>query len=152
MKRLTTAAGFLLVATVLLGGCGSSDMEPAAATRAAGTIEGTYRYESTRTELEKSPLLMDQGEVNDGNWGTMTLVLNDGKARWDQVNRIANSTSSGTYTTKDGRLALAFTAGDLAGNTFTTAYQLVGDTLTLTRLDGAIGPTPLVMKPWTRLP
>jgi hypothetical protein len=127
-------------------------MEPAAVTKTASPVEGTYRYESTRAELEKSPLLMDQGELNDENWGTMTLVLGDGKARWDQANKIASSTTSGSYTTKDGRLALAFTAGDNAGETFTVGYRLAGDTLTLSRLAGEIGPTPLVMKPWTRLP
>ena len=40
----------------------------------ATPIDGTWTTSFTKAELASSPLLYDQGEINDDNWGTFTLT------------------------------------------------------------------------------
>ena len=44
----------------------------------ATPIDGTWTTSFTRAELASSPLLYDQGEINDDNWGTFTLTFEQG--------------------------------------------------------------------------
>jgi hypothetical protein len=45
----------------------------------AAALQGTYRVSLTEKELADSPLLSDQGEINDQNWGQLTLKLSDAR-------------------------------------------------------------------------
>jgi hypothetical protein len=55
----------------------------------------------TEKELADSPLLSDQGEINDQNWGQLTLKLSDGRVRYSQSNDRDRFQASGRYETDD---------------------------------------------------
>jgi hypothetical protein len=115
------------------------------------TVDGVYRTSITREELESSPLLLDSGEINDMNWGDMTLTLADGRATWEQENDLAHFSSSGTYEVDGDVLRLAFTEGEVAGEQFAARWSLYRDTLTFARDDGlGVLPTPFLLEPWRR--
>jgi hypothetical protein len=156
----------LAAAGLAFAGCGgdasdttttSTPTQPSSTQAAsASTLQGTFRMESTLEELEESPLLMDAGEINDGNWGIGTLVFDDSAVSWEVRNDVQEGSTRGTFTTEDDLLTLSFTSGANAGETFVMRYALAGDTLTLTRDpdwqdNQRIVPTPLVLKPWTRV-
>jgi TRAP-type C4-dicarboxylate transport system substrate-binding protein len=117
-------------------------------------LEGTFRTKVTEDELAKSPLLSDEGEVNDENWGELTLRLSDGRARYSQRNNRASYEVSGTYTTDGDVIKLRF---DEIGETWGFRWSLYRGTLKLER-DETLGvppelhaPTPLLVHPWERI-
>ena len=67
----------------------------------AAALQGTYRVSLTEKELADSPLLSDQGEINDQNWGQLTLKLSDGRVRYSQSNDRDRFQASGRYETDD---------------------------------------------------
>jgi TRAP-type C4-dicarboxylate transport system substrate-binding protein len=116
-----------------------------------GSIDGVYRASFTREELASSPLLYESGEINDENWGELTLTFDQGRVTFEQENDVMSSSTSGTYTLDDDAVVLDFTEGVNAGETFDVRWSLFRDQLTFTR-DEALGiiPTPYLIEPWER--
>lgn len=118
-------------------------------------LEGTFRTTLTEDELANSPLLYEAGEVSDENWGELTLKLSDGRVRYTIENNRAGWEASGTYTTDGDVIKLQF---DEIGETWGFRWSLYRGTLKLER-DETLGvppelhaPTPLLVKPWRRVP
>jgi len=57
----------------------------------------SFRTKVTEDELAKSPLIQGASEVNDENWGDLTLRLSDGEVRYSQKNGQASFDVAGTY-------------------------------------------------------
>ena len=113
-------------------------------------LDGTWKTSFTKADLVASPLLIDSGEINDENWGDMTMTFADGKFTGTQSNSFARSKSSGTFTIKGDAIYLAI---DQTGERFAYRWSIYKNTLTFKR-DETIGggPTPSLVKPWTRVP
>lgn len=120
----------------------------------AQSIEGTYSTSFTRADLEASPLLIDQGEVNDENWGDWTLTLEDGHIGYTQRNNVKSTSSSGTFVVSGDVITMTFTVGENAGETFAYRWDVNGDELTLVRDDSLhqVAPTPFLIRSWIRTP
>jgi TRAP-type transport system periplasmic protein len=112
-------------------------------------LDGTYQTSFTRDELAASPLV-EAGEINDGNWGDMTLTFQNGQGSGTQRNdRVPLNSGSFTYTVYGDAIWLP-TRDE---GTFAYRWSLYKDTLTFKR-DESLGggPTPWLVKPWTRVP
>ena len=118
----------------------------------ASKLEGVYRTTVTRDELARSPLLYDSTEINDENWGELTLRLERGFAAFEQRNSVRSTATTGTYRIEGSTLVLEFAEGVNAGETFAMRWSLFDDTLTFER-DEALGavPTPYLINPWRRV-
>lgn len=112
-------------------------------------LDGTWKTSFTKADLISSPLLTDNGEINDGNWGDMTMTFAHGRFTGSQSNSIEHGTSSGTFTVVGDALYLSI---DQTGENFAYRWSIYKDTLTFKR-DETIGggPTPSLVKPWTRV-
>lgn len=162
MERRSRTWTALALMSLALAGCAAQTApqehrttSPAASTEQS-SLRGAFRYQSSREELAGSKLLMDGGEINDGNWGLMTMTFDGDAVEWTQQNSVKATQTRGTFTTASDLLVLRFTNGANMGETFTVNYTLDGDTLTLSRVpDGGsknlVGPTPLILKPWERV-
>jgi hypothetical protein len=128
--------------------CSPSSAAAGGVTRKVTALDGVYRTSFTREELVKSPLLVDAGEINDENWGDLTLTFDHGRVTFIQRNDVKNTSTSGTYTLDGKLITLHFTEGVNAGETFSGIWSLYRDVLTFKR--GAL-PTPYVLKPWRRV-
>ena len=115
-------------------------------------LDGVYRASFTREELARSPLLDESGEINDENWGGLTLTFDEGHVTFEQENDVTSTSTSGTYELDDDTILLDFTEGVNAGETFAVRWSLFRDKLTFTR-DEALGiiPTPYLIEPWERV-
>ena len=115
-------------------------------------LDGVYRASFTREELARSPLLYESGEINDENWGELTLTFDEGRVTFEQENDATSTSTSGTYELDDDTVVLDFTEGVNAGETFAVRWSLFRDKLTFTR-DEALGiiPTPYLIEPWERV-
>jgi TRAP-type C4-dicarboxylate transport system substrate-binding protein len=122
------------------------------ANRVSAPIEGVYRTSLTREALKQSPLLYELSEVNDQNWGDLTLTFGRGRVTFEQANDVDGYSTSGTYTVDGDTIVLEFTEGGNAGEIFAGRWTLYQDRLTFTR-DEALGilPTPYVIEPWQRV-
>jgi len=118
----------------------------AAANQQATLLDGVYRTSFTREELAKWE------QVNEENWGELTLTFDHGRVTFTQRNDLHNSFTSGTYTLDGKAITLTFTEGVNAGETFAGRWSLYRDVLTFER-DASLGgfPTPYVLKPWRRV-
>ena len=109
-------------------------------------IDGVWTTTITLEELASSPLLYDQGEVNDENWGEFTLTFDRGRFVGTQD---GDSTTpiSGTFEVDDDTVRLILENAEI----FVMRWSIEGDVLTFER-DESLGivPTPFVIKPWTR--
>jgi TRAP-type transport system periplasmic protein len=128
--------------------CSPSSAAAGGADQKATALDGVYRTSFTREELAKSPLLTDPGEINDQNWGDLTLTFDRGRVTFTQRNDLDSYSTSGTYTLDGKAITLRFTEGGNAGETFTAHWSLYRDVLTFKR--GWV-PTPYVVKPWRRV-
>jgi TRAP-type C4-dicarboxylate transport system substrate-binding protein len=117
--------------------------------RPAHQLEGTYRASFSKQELADSPLL-DAGEINDENWGDLTLRFTlDGKFRISVHNRVSEGSQSGTYRTSGDKLVLNVAE---TGETFAYRWSLYRGTLKFERDEKlGVGPTPWLVKPWRRV-
>jgi hypothetical protein len=118
-------------------------------------LEGTFRTKVTEDELSNSPLLYDEAEINDENWGELTLRLVDGHVRYTVKNDRAGFEVSGTYTTDGNVIKFQF---DKIGETWGFRWSLYRGTLKLERDEATLGPpsevaapTPLLINPWERV-
>jgi TRAP-type transport system periplasmic protein len=130
--------------------CDSDNGEPASSK--PSSIDGVYSTTVTRQALEQSPLLYDLSEVNDENWGELTLTFDRGRVTMEQENDVTSTSTSGTYEVDGDAVVLEFTEGVNAGETFAVRWSLFRDRLTFTR-DEALGviPTPYLIEPWNRV-
>ena len=108
--------------------------EPPAAT-AASKLDGVYQTSFTKAELAASPLLYDEAEINDENWGDLTLTIKEGQVT---LSKRGAGTDTGTCTVQGDTVLLTFTG---TGETFGFHWNLYRDTLTFRR-DEALGPGP----------
>ena len=144
--RLALAATIVVAATI----AGISVFSRTQVGKPPPSIEGTYQTSFTKAELLASPFLV-QGEDNDGNWGDWTLVFTNGRVLYSQRNAVFQSSSSGTYTVQGDAVTMAFDAGSNHGETFVLRWALDGNTLSFRRDESlGAGPTPFLVKPWTR--
>jgi hypothetical protein len=136
--------------TAAASACGES--VPASSSGEPSVLDGVYRTSFTLGDLKRSPFLYDEGELNDENWGELTLTLDRGLATFEQQSDVAESSTSGTFVVDGDTIVLAFTEGVNLGETFAARWSLQDGTLTFTR-DAALGelPTPYVVKPWQRV-
>lgn len=119
------------------------------ATSSASALDGVYKTSFTREELAASTT--DPEEVNRQNWGEFTLTFSEGRVTFTQKNDLTSSSTSGVFTVEGDAVTFAFATGVNAGETFGFRWSLSGGTLTFTRDDSVgIGPTPYLVKPWTR--
>ena len=120
---------------------------PAAAFPARTALDGTWNTTFSKAELAASPLLLDQTEVNDQNWGAQTLTFDLGQYKANQTNRVTSSSQSGRYAVQGDTMFIYQDNGEI----FAMRWSIYKNTLTLRR-DKALGtgPTPLVLKPWIR--
>jgi TRAP-type transport system periplasmic protein len=111
-------------------------------------LDGTWKTSYTKDDLINSPFLDDAGSINDGNWGDFTLTFAHGRFSATQTNPIESSTGSGTFTVDGDVIHLA----DPSGETFVYRWSIYKNTLTFMR-DNTLGPgpTPMLVKPWTRV-
>jgi hypothetical protein len=116
----------------------------------ATEIDGTWTTSFSKEELASSPLLyggLNGGEVNDENWGQLTVTFGQGRYVETQKNPVTTSSGEGTFSVQDDTITLKRANGER----FVMRWKLVGDQLTFTRDETlGIGPTPSVLKPWTR--
>lgn len=125
--------------------------EPVDAPATTSPIDGIWTTSFTRDELAASPLLLDTGELNDGNWGDFRLVFDKGKVSLFQENALDQYSTSGTFTVDGNDVTLRPTEGGNAGEVFTFRWSLFQDTLTFERHPTMpVSPTPIILKPWTR--
>ncbi len=121
--------------------------ESTTASAVASPIDGVWTMSLTRDELASSPLLYDDGELSNQNWGEFTFTFDNGRFVETQHNSEAVWSGTGTYGIEDDVLILDRDNGEH----FVMRWHLDGDTLVFER-DDSLGeaPTPFVIKPWTR--
>lgn len=114
---------------------------------AASTLDGVYETSFTKAELAASPLLYDQGEVNDDeNWGDLTLTIKEGQVSLSQR---GGASDTGTCTVQGDTVLLTYSG---TGETYGFHWNLFRDTLTFRRDDAlGVGPTTYLVKPWRRV-
>jgi TRAP-type transport system periplasmic protein len=113
--------------------CAPSASATATANQQATALDGVYRTSFTRKELGNSPLLLDPGEINDQNWGELTLALDRGRVSFELRNELASAKSSGTFTVNGEAIVFTYTSGVEAGGTFAMRWSLYRDVLTFKR-------------------
>jgi TRAP-type C4-dicarboxylate transport system substrate-binding protein len=119
--------------------------EPPAAT-AASKLDGVYQTSFTKAELAASPLLYDAGEINDENWGDLTLTIKEGRV---VMSKRDGGSDTGTCIVRGDTVRLTFSS---TGETFGFHWNLYRDTLTFRRDEAlGVGPTPFLVKPWRRV-
>ena len=142
-------------------GAGSASPAPTPMpTGLASTIDGNYALRTTSEELAAAGA--SPGEVVAGNWGDLRWVFDRGRFASTQSasTESAGATclwSYGTYRIHDGQvLELTFRdggGGDNAnepGEVFDYGVSSYRDSLTLTRVVGAVSPISWTVKPWQR--
>jgi hypothetical protein len=115
--------------------------------QAATPIDGVWTASWTHDELVKSPLLIGKEEINDENWGQHTLTFKNGLA----IEAVKNphKTLSGSFQYSPDGDTVTFQRAN--GEQFIMRWTLKGNHLTFTRdASLGVGPTPYVIKPWTR--
>lgn len=118
----------------------------AAPTAAVTPLDGTWRATITRDELANSPLLLDPEEVNSGNIGSFRLTFDRGTEV--MRNGPADQAAPGRFRIHGKVLTIETPEGER----FVVRWRISGNRLILTRAaELGIGPTPLVLKTWTRV-
>jgi TRAP-type C4-dicarboxylate transport system substrate-binding protein len=135
--------------------CRGETKPPSQEEPAEAELDGTFRTKVSEDELSNSPLLYDAAEINDENWGELTLRLADGRVRYSVENDRASNDVAGTYTTDGDVIKFQF---DEIGETWGFRWSLYRGTLKLERDEAKVGPasefaapTPLLINPWERV-
>jgi hypothetical protein len=111
-------------------------------------VDGTWRTTFSKQALANSPLLMDGGELNDENWGTLTLSFHGDTWTIDQRNPLAQSVDRGTFTVAGDVLK----ATNERGEVFALRWNLYRNQLVLRRdVSLGVAPTGLVLQPFARI-
>lgn len=121
---------------------------PTAAFVRPSPVDGAWRTTFSKHALAVSPLLLDAEEVNDDNWGTLTLTFRGDGWTLDQRNAVSHGTSWGSFTVAGDVL----TVHNEKGEVFAMRWSTYRNQLVLRR-DPALGvaPTPVVLQPFTRV-
>ena len=115
-------------------------------TSSVSAIDGAYVTNFTQEDLAGSPLLYDQSEVNDENWGTWTLTFDKGVVYYWQGNDLKQSGSDGRFSVDGDAVSMKFLRGDNTGETFAFRWTLDGTALKFRRdASIGIGPTPFLV-------
>jgi hypothetical protein len=115
-------------------------------------IDGVWTATWTYDDLKNSPLLV-QIDLNDENWGDVTMTFDHGLGTFAQTNPKKTSSYSGTFRVEGDVLYWI-----LQQEQFIMRWSITGDQLTLSRDESlgagslSIAPTPLVLRPFTRRP
>jgi hypothetical protein len=126
--------------------CARASVEAAAV---VSPLDGVLTTSFTRDELASSPLLYDNGEINDQNWGDFTFTLDRGHFTMVQKNALDTYTMKGVFAVDGDTVTLDLDNGEQ----FAMRWAVDGDTITLERDDTVgISPTPFVLRPWTKQP
>ena len=114
-------------------------------------LDGIWKTSFTTDELAASPLLYDAGEANDGNSGDLTITFANGRVTSTQQNGLTHGSASGTFTVNGDVVTMSFDQGDNQGEVFALRWSIYKNTLTFRRDEAVgIGPTPFLVKAWTR--
>ena len=114
----------------------------------ASPIDGVWSASWTYEDLQSGPLL-DSGELNDENWGDFTLTIDHGQMSTTEVNLRKSSSGSATFQVDGDTIVIK----NQSGEKFAMRWHVKGDQLTFVRdASLGVGPTPFVIKPWTRQP
>ena len=121
---------------------------PAVALAGPTPLEGTWRTTFTKEALIASPLLLNKEEVNDHNWGTITLTFRGALVTDERTNAVTSTRMSGTVTVSGDVLKSAQANGELVA----MRWSIENNQLVLRR-DSAlgVGPTPLVLQSFVRV-
>jgi len=148
--KLATAVAAVAIVAIL-----GYNLLPRASSGVGGapSIDGTWVTTFTKADLIASPLRVDDDEINDGNWGDFTLTFEDGRFSLALSNSVQSVTNSGTYTTDGDTIVMVLHTSATVRETFGFRWSIANDVLTFQRDEtvGA-GPTPFLVKPWTRTP
>ena len=87
--------------------CEPTKTSAAGAAGRSTPIDGVYRTSFSKQELAHSPYLTDAGEINDGNWGVLTLRLTHGRMTFTFRNPRERGMSTGRYTVKGNTIHLS---------------------------------------------
>jgi TRAP-type C4-dicarboxylate transport system substrate-binding protein len=129
--------------------CSPGTAASAAPSAGPTALNGTWKTSYTKAELINSPYLDDPGSINDGNWGDFTLTFASGHFTSTQTNPLQSSSGSGTFTVNGDAITLAQDNGE----TFFYRWSIYKNTLTFKRdITLGAGPTPMLVRPWTRVP
>jgi TRAP-type C4-dicarboxylate transport system substrate-binding protein len=129
--------------------CDGSVPVPSQAAEAT-PIDGVYRATFTLADLQRSPFLMDTGELNDENWGAFILKIDRGRIDLALKNDTVDRTWTGTFSVLGDKVRFELPTY-APGVHFGFRWALEGSTLTFRRdLDVGEGPTSFLVKPWTK--
>jgi TRAP-type C4-dicarboxylate transport system substrate-binding protein len=131
---------------------GHAPADPPVAGGGSTPIDGTWIASITYEELAGYCCLLDTGEINDQNWGDITITFDAGAFSMDLRNPRDEYHGSGTFEVEGDALVLLDENACCPVEPFGMRWTLEGDTLTLSRSDGKIVPSTYVIKPWIRLP
>lgn len=121
---------------------------PPAAFARPSPVDGTWRTTFTKQALANSPLLMDAEEINDQNWGTLTLTFHGDSYTVDQRNPLTHGQDWGTFSVAGDALRMSNEKGEVFG----MRWNIYRNQLTLRRDSSlGIGPTGLVLQPFARI-
>jgi len=112
-------------------------------TTAVTPLDGTWEVSFTREELLAAST--DPGEDIPANYGHFTLKFDRGD--FEITAATAGGSESGTYLLNGNTLTITVTGGCCPGEVWSMVWSIYRDQLTL---KGGI-PTPLRVKPWTRV-
>ena len=94
--------------------------------------------------------MYDAGEVHADNWGQFTLTFADGRYTLTHESAEAPYTVTGTFSIDGDVVTLNL---DASTERFVMRWRIDSDALTFERDETlGVGPTPAVIKPWTRKP
>jgi TRAP-type C4-dicarboxylate transport system substrate-binding protein len=114
-------------------------------TTAVTPLDGAWQVTFTRDELLRDTT--DPNEDNPANYGRLTLVFHRGDFHGTNAD---GSTWVGTYVVAGKEITFHVTA-PIAGTIFRFTWSVYRDMLTLTKRGSGEHPTPMVVKPWTRV-
>jgi len=121
---------------------------PAVAFGPHSPVDGTWRTTFSKRALATSPLLIDSGEINDDNWGTLSLSFHGDSWTTDVRNPVKSDHDRGTFTIAGDALTMRNEQGEV----FTMRWSTYRNQLVLRRdASLGVGPTPLVLQPFTRV-
>jgi hypothetical protein len=114
-------------------------------------IDGTYVTHVSLEDLSNSPLLYDRGEINDENWGDITITFQEGTFTTTLENPKQLYSSSGTYVVEGDLLTIHDPTMCCPNTPVYYRWRLEDDLLTLSRDPELLGPTTYIINPWTRV-
>ena len=126
-------------------------------------LDGTWTMRTTMQQLKGTDDLTEGdagGDAVPENYGEWVFVVDRGRFAFTQENGPACTWGYGTWTTEGPEVEWRFTDGggiaptsaaNKPGELFDYGWSLYRDTLTLTRVDGAVSPGNFLAQPWHRV-